>query len=376
MSLQLRSTIENNQSGLIYYDIELYNKNSGNNTNAVELKYSEPRITPFLGCPSNYDLSVVRFSLDNTSTPVFMPSIRLGQSDPNLTEYQISMIYGASTAIQYINYVPSNLTLSVQPPLIEQDLNNEYYFVYEYQQWVDMINTTFQNLATTLALAETPFIEFVADTSLLVFYVPFSYIALNVHIYINDMLQSLFASIPYNFVRTNNPAIGKMGFAYELIYKNRVINHFSIGAVEYVASYQESNTLSILNPVSTIVFESALLPVNKSLIGTPIIYTTGNQQIQTGNNGNFTLEITDFKVNLSNASTYRNNILYEPTAEYRFLSMTGNTPCTDISINVYWKSKQGKKRPFLLNCACGASIKILFRRRDFFSQNLPHILPN
>jgi hypothetical protein len=46
--------------------------------------------------------------------------------------------------------------------------------------------------------------------------------------------------------------------------------------------------------------------------------------------------------------------------------MTGNTPLTNIDLNVYWRDKLGQLIPFTLASGASASVKFLFERKDRF----------
>jgi hypothetical protein len=43
--------------------------------------------------------------------------------------------------------------------------------------------------------------------------------------------------------------------------------------------------------------------------------------------------------------------------------MTGNTPLTNIDINVYWRDKLGQLIPFFLPSGATATIKFLFEKK-------------
>jgi len=61
---------------------------------------------------------------------------------------------------------------------------------------------------------------------------------------------------------------------------------------------------------------------------------------------------------------YKPSITYEPSAEYRLISMTGNQPLTNIDISVFLKTRVGQLIPFRLNSGGTCTIKILFTKKD------------
>ena len=84
----------------IFYDITVTNINSNLSSNP-ELAFTETRLNPLVSDPSKYYMSIVRFSLDTASLPVFLPTIQPAQSDINLTIYSVSI--WCITTLQYNN---------------------------------------------------------------------------------------------------------------------------------------------------------------------------------------------------------------------------------------------------------------------------------
>jgi hypothetical protein len=112
-------------------------------------------------------------------------------------------------------------------------------------------------------------------------------------------------------------------------------------------------------PIAAIVFTSNLLPIVPNQLSNPIVYNEGVILSQTTDN-NFAQIITDLA---TNEYGYRCNVLYTPTAEFRRIELTGNTPLTNLDVNVFWRSKFGELIPFRLSSGASASIKFLFERK-------------
>jgi hypothetical protein len=66
----------------------------------------------------------------------------------------------------------------------------------------------------------------------------------------------------------------------------------------------------------------------------------------------------------TNDMVYKPNLLYVPSAEYRYIDMTGDNPITDVNINVFWRDKEGALNPFYLQSHGSCSIKLLFKLKD------------
>ena len=115
---QLFSKLNESRADYTYFDISSFNANETQKQGST-FRYTESRTSPFLdGPPENYELSILRFSID-TDSPVFIPTIVPNQSNRDLTTYVMSLesLEGA----EYVKYeqpmrwIPENQ--SVQPPL-------------------------------------------------------------------------------------------------------------------------------------------------------------------------------------------------------------------------------------------------------------------
>lgn len=369
MSLAIRSKLDATQPFHIYYDIDILNNDQAHGLPSPNLNYSEARTNPILNCPSNYFASIVRFSLETPSLPIFIPQIKIGGS-ANDTIYTIYMKNTGSSTVhaEDVTYIPSNSTLVVSPPSSVQDLSNEYYFVYTYQQWINMLNQTLHDLAVTqFGETNAPFFQFDTTTSLLKFYVPASY-GTTYQFFVNNQLQTLLDSFQFNYTNINS----LYGNQWQLLYSNQnYLNNVTLNSVAYWVMYQESTTIPLLNPIQSLIFTCSFLPIVASLTAPPKVFGADASLFSTGNNANITPIITDFEVNLSNTDTYKEIVVYNPTAEYRLIDMQSSYPVNQIDISVYWKDIYGVLHPFKLNSGCTCSIKLMFRRKDYNNVDLP-----
>jgi hypothetical protein len=131
------------------------------------------------------------------------------------------------------------------------------------------------------------------------------------------------------------------------------------GNKQLIQLTQEFSTENILTPVSSIVFTTSSIPIVPNQMSGPLVYSN-NQIVNTSsNNNNFALVITDMTVD----GNYQGSVLYNPSGEYRRIDLTGNSPLTNIDIQVFWKNRQGQLVPFYLWSGCSCSIKLLFEKK-------------
>jgi len=379
-SLQQQSQLDFTQPLHIYYDLDIVNNDVEGNNPPLPLRFEEVRNNPFLACPSNYYMSVVRFQIQTgDALPVFVPQVQLGQTNPNLLIYSITLKYKTYEFQAYVNFIPDDLTQPLpNPPLDFQDLTSQYYFLSTYQQWIEMVNITFKtafNGLNALVIAggdvlptpNAPFMEF--DPSQLVAILDTDEAGYErtltnpIQIFMNSPMFNLFSTFPAVIVNYTTATNGKN---YLLtIFNNNGTNILSLPSYNAIQSYQEGSTVALLNPIQSIVFTTALLPVIPSNVSTPKIFGSASTLFNVGNNANLAPVISDFVVPVDALNRYRPNIVYTPSAEYRLLGMYGSSPVSAIEISAFWKDVFGLLHPILLNSGCSASLKIMFRRKDY-----------
>lgn len=128
---------------------------------------------------------------------------------------------------------------------------------------------------------------------------------------------------------------------------------------------QEYPTTPLWNPVQALVFTTSLLPIHSSIVSAPVLFGSGAAFTTAGNNSGIANILTDLEVSTDKGWQTKPNISYVPTAEYRLFDLNGNAPLSAIQISVSWRDTFGRLNPLRLGSGANASIKIMFRRKDF-----------
>ena len=192
-----------------------------------------------------------------------------------------------------------------------------------------------------------------------------------IEVYFNPTLYSMFNSLPIkkSFLVDSGTGtvLGPPDYPpyYQIMIDNfngaKTIQNLYAQTERFIATPQEYSTISEWSPVSSLVFTSSTLPVVITNLSNPHLYQNNNliQLSRPGNN--FANIMTDL---VTDDQSYRGSILYYPTAEYRWISLTTSQPISQIDIQVYWKSKIGKLIPFTLPSGGSVSLKLLFRKKQ------------
>jgi hypothetical protein len=402
----------------IYYDLNIINNDNFGTRKPPSLQFTEIRNSPYLSNPSDYFASVVRFSLETPTLPVIVPQALVGSANIDTLIYTISLSHPLlvndavanppclnQTIQSRLVYVPQSnpaYTGLPNPPIQFQDIESDYYYVYTYQPFIDMVNTalkaawvSFTSNAGMAGLAAgflacPPFLYFDPNSCKATFVVPQAIFqtpsplkptpTLDPHLagnpcelYFNAPLWTLFSSFDAfqdGYGAVNGVVQGKN---WRVLFKdmltiappsfNATLPQYQAKDVLYVE--QLFPTTPLWNPVQAIVFTTSLMPIAPSLVSVPILFGRESQMNSAGNNSNISNVLTDLEVPLDKGWENKPSIFYSPTSEYRLFDLNGNAPLSAIEISVFWKDQFGGLHPFKLASGCNSSLKLMFRRKDF-----------
>ena len=138
---------------------------------------------------------------------------------------------------------------------------------------------------------------------------------------------------------------------------------------KWIVATSEYSPVPMWNPLQSIIFTTSMIPVQTSLTNPPQVYGS-NQFDQTfsgggGNNSDISTQISDIQVPLTSGNEYKPTVTYLPRGEYRLIDLLGNTPISQMGFAISYKTKFGLVVPFALGSQCGASLKLVFRRKRF-----------
>jgi hypothetical protein len=250
------------------------------------------------------------------------------------------------------------------------------------------MNTTLQQLWTNLTSqissqvtlpATPPFILFDPDNGKFIIYGNLSYFsesivggAQKIELWFNTRLFELMSAFPsYNAGSSGNQN-------FRILFNNNFntnvqqinyTNPVTSAAVQYSALqvFQEICTLSMFNPICSIVFASSFLPVLPTSITPPKVFNDTSLALSSnGNNGGLISMLTDFEVPYSETNQYRPTIDYNPGTEYRLLDMNPVMNLNRVDILVYWKTTFGELIPMKLQPGCSGHVKIMLRHKTFY----------
>jgi len=369
----------------VYYDVLISNLNSQDVVAPVAY-YNETRNTPFLQQPELYYMSIIRFSLDSTTLPVFRPVIQANSTNVNKTIYSITLQYSPNNvryfeSQQFIIYAPQNVVATVPSapafnPKKVQNNNTAYYDIYSYQYFIFLINNTFTTAYADLNAkviaggfpaigAHAPIMTFDTSSSIAILNSQYPYYsqatAHPVNIFFNPSLIQLFSSFPATLQSYTDDTGKNYQIETDTFGGSSILQAFPTSAAPWaggaIQTIQEYSTVANWTPISAIVFTSNTLPIVPNQVGEPEIIVDGISFNTGGNNANIAQIITDF---ISDSGIYKPNIVYQPSAQYRYIEMLGNRPVYNLDVGVFYRDRMGEMFPVRLAAGSTITIKFLF----------------
>ena len=291
--------------------------------------------------------------------------------------------YGAADVM----YIPEDKTAPTPlSPLVEQDVSSSYYYVYNFQHFVDLLNTALAQAWSYLAAAifngegaaywkatVPPFFDIDSGKMTVVLNADKeifdSSLTSPTELFLNARLFALLVGLPHEY----QSKTGDMN--YKIKITNRSNANVSGRTVYYtnaaglvvpetvdIVQMDEISSMALWSPVASIVFASTMLPVLPTQTSPPKnLGTNSNFLTGGGNNSNLTNILSDFSIAIDMNNQYRPAVEYNPGAEYRLLDMNSGMNLNRVDIVVL-------EGPFWQSSPLPATAGLFGSCKDFVSQ--------
>jgi hypothetical protein len=294
-------------------------------------------------------------------------------------KYSVSLKYLNIVYTQKLEWITQSAfanTALIPPPLpsglypsnyIKNANFYAYYGLFSLNHFCTLINNAldicFQtNIVPLLPVGVyvSPYITYTPTSRLFNIFTPLEFLQTNpnpVFLGFNSLLGFLFlASFDGVGFGYNNPS----GYDYQITVLERGNNNFTTPAgVPLLSSIQEYDTTGYISQFAKILITSGSLHVINDAISSNAQSNTLNTSQSAVGRGYLPL-LTDFEIDNSTKQNLEGFIHYLPTAEYRRIGMTGDTPIKQTDISIFWQDIFGEIYPVLIPFNSFASIKILF----------------
>jgi hypothetical protein len=282
----------------------------------------------------NYYVSVVRFSIDGTSIPIF-----LFKDDT----YFVTIEKGGTYETEVVEYIPD-----------EQVLNEQT--VYSYQSFLNSINAAFA-LAAGSHGEDPPYMVF--EDGKCPIYVPETYLADGIKIFMNRKLYAFFMN--FHAKLYNVPPAAEAD--YEIIIED-LRNLTDDG---FYKINQEYNSLFRWNEFTNVIFKSPTLGVVSEYFPDPNPTGSKTTYSSAGAGPSGTSAVTDFIPYIAPGDIAGiRGPLYYAASIYRKISLQKEV-VDRISLQVFMRTREGREVPYYLPSGSNLSVKLAFLRKDAYN---------
>lgn len=396
----------------IYYNVQI----NPNNNSIKDAIYIDNRSEPIVTKSDDYKLSVVRARIPSSMVPLFIFKNNgiEGSRTPDNNYYSFSILNKNNNKLytSYVNYIPQTPDLFMG--------SESYYYVFSFKWFLWLVNNcmeeAYNNLISednNIPLTTKPYFRYNTSSDDISLIIDENYIGA-VELYMNEPLHKFFDGLECEFLHINK---GPMDNRI-IIYNNRsnytsesskygIINTIQgsdiisgsftrndLGSVVNCESLSNNTKIiEIISPTSaritgvaketgqfpnsikkvnlllieqefnstfswitlrSVVFVSNLLPVNGELLAN----LTGNT------NDNKLNILTDIEVSYESGKDLKKDIIYNPTAQYRYITLKSAGDIKSIDIRIYWRDINNVLRPIqLFPLSSSATMKLLFEKK-------------
>lgn len=358
-------------------------------SSATDSFYEDIRTQPLLHNPNDYMMSVIRFSIDASHIPIFVCQVIQNPSninDVNFTPFTFTMQYNNVKYTQNIIFVPnsrSHIPLPVPPTNNTQDKSTNYYFVYYYSSFINMMNTAVEGAYAQMTSAnpgifpsdaDIPYFYFDSQNEKINFIVPIITLAGNNNAYLTQYDVNnlpIYSPQPANTVIMYVNSLlfrfidGLTGF-YVPNGNNYPFFLLNIDDMQYnvidtppsLRFIQEYNTVGSWDSLASIVFITGSLPIQAEYIPS----TDGSSNYITGSSSRYIL--TDFVPIIEKKGEQRGRFIYNPSAQYRYIPLKSGVSINRIDIQMYWQDKNQNLYPLKISSGEVNTVKLLFIKKS------------
>lgn len=307
--------------------------------------------------PEEYYCAISRFSCPTNVIPVFVPTFQ--PSSFTNTIYSVTLTYNGNTSQTFLIYVPTS----------GYPTTSEFYpYVYNYQDFVDMINTAMATSFSAISPpfgSQAPYMQFDPVTSLFSLVAQIAYYdssaAMPINVYFNQPLSVLLEGLDVK-VAPNGSIPDPQGEDVLVRIHDTKNNWYNPSWVTpstpplYYIMMQNYSSLLVLTPFISLRLISNTIPIKKEYI------VSQNLDTQLSGVGVLQTFIPLFTESMGHAT----QLTYDPSV-LRLLNMAGHQSIQKIDFQFQWIDGSGMAHPVYISYNQVCSVSFAFLKKNTFT---------
>lgn len=367
----------------IYYNFVIGEKTD--QTPLFDAKFQQNLDEVFITNPTDYYISVVRFSIPCQNIPIFVPEIKtFPNTNINETVYSLSLEWNGFTSgetfVQFVSSNPNAFVGQINIGNQEADISSIYYWIYNFQDFINMVNNTLVTAFNALDVAsgglplgsEPPYFEFDPATQLISLVAQRQFydnaLVNSINIFMNYKLFVYFDALEVNYLGSGTNLYIFGGKDVQMIVADLKNNWYNPSFVipstppDYFKMTQNFPNLVSWNVFKSLQITSNMIPIREE-------YAPSLRNISGGSNTESQVFLKDFEPVLNNGGDSRGILYFVLDGPYQLIDLTSTTPLTKLDITIYWVDRFGRK--YLLQCPYNqvVSLKVVFIKKSSYKED-------
>ena len=345
-----------------YFNATILCQKTDPNSNDYLAQFEDTTAQNIVSRIGDYEFAIARYSMEGANIPIFIPSI----SNGNITTYTIQI----AIDIAGINYGSGELSLIyTSPNSTVSSSDPSYYYIYNYDSFVSMVNAGFQQALANLK-TNNPSVSFQTTAPILTYdgasnlFSIFCDAKSCISNTAGEQMTITFNNDLYTLLKTFNFQTIANNYR-QLIVSNKITNTASQNGIDYwVATQTAPSTSNCWTPVQSIIFTSDSVSLKPEIIGNVSVVGNGLTLGANNSNNNQTM-ITDIVLDLTRSSDYFSEMISYVPSMYRWIDLSDGSNLRTFKFSVFWLNKFTQERmPVLLSNNGCITLKVLFQKKQ------------
>lgn len=376
---------------ILYYNLEIgvsnYTAQQANYTgydNINNAQITAQNQIPIVTNPNDYYCSIVRMVVPQFNIPISYFDVFVDASgnvtDPNKGIYSFTLKYGTNQIHQHIYWVQQDQDYQV--PTGTKPVASEYYFIWDYQyfidRWNEALKTAYDQLYTLVGAPLTantpPFFMYNDATQEIELYTVKAFSDLNasgtvLEIYCNEAMEKYVFGLSAKYYRSLE-GLNMQFLVKTLPNATTPLNVQQINSVDYIVIKSQSANLSYWNMLKNIIVTTNMPVVQESFFQG---YNPNSNAGMFNGSQNVLLNsiLTDYIPDLTNgngAFVASSTFIYNASSLWRLFQFSSKLPLYNINVTVYFTDYNNNSWLLRLYNKNVMSLKFMFIKKSLISQ--------
>ena len=272
-----------------------------------------------------------------------------------------------------LKYFPDSVAGSYNIPTGYDDNSTEYFYIYTFQKFIDIVNDALKEGYEELAIGSPgvhtgpPWFQYDEGPGIISLIAEYAYSQAGSEVYCNSLLYNYFETIRVDFNGYNRSNFSDYRFMFEVLDGNQ--NGYALPPLpvlaipDYLKYDQEYDARFLWGNIKAIVFTSSSIGCRQEYIPPIGLLTNVNATFNPPTMSILSYYSIIYGSGGGNAANWRQDLYYEPKF-IKWIDLIDNGTLTNINIKVYMQTNTGALIPLKIPINASVDMKFRFRKKQ------------